>query len=293
MRLGFGLCFSAGNPQPENVFCLVHPLPEPGVRGEEGAALSAAELLATLERGELQAGRDFDPKYVKTIIEKRSKELRTGLVVSAEAEGRLQSADRRAELLQYLQDEFELRTFFHQRAYETMPRWAKEMQDTLLHALGPIFAISRENVKTKEESMSEREPERSAPPAFTHLTMNFNASVGTVAQANAPGAQAAARDIVIGSPLADLPQAFAAVQKAIDDGSSPHEGEQRRSMSSQLSEVREVLQSEARSTDDGHRVKSCLDGLEKTAKAVTNAQAVHKALAPIWEGAKYYWPTLF
>ncbi|WP_034929760.1 hypothetical protein, partial [Candidatus Accumulibacter vicinus] len=156
MRLGFGLCFSAGNPQPENVFRLVHPVPEPGVSGEEGEALSAAELLATLERGELQTGRDFDRNYVKTIIKKRAKKLQTGLVVSADAEGRLQSADRRAELLQYLKDKFELQTFFHQRAHETMPRWAKEMQDTLLHALGPIFAISLENAKTKEESMPEK-----------------------------------------------------------------------------------------------------------------------------------------
>lgn len=162
MRFGFGLCFSAGSPQPENVFRLVHPLPEPGVRGEEGAALSAAELLATLERGELQTNRDFDSNYVKTIIEKRAKKLRTGLVVSADAEGRLQSADRRAGLRQYLKDKFELQTFFHQRAHETMPRWVKEMQDTLLHALGPIFAISLENAKTKEESMLER-TDRQAP----------------------------------------------------------------------------------------------------------------------------------
>ena len=187
VRLGFGLCFSAGSPQPENVFRLVHPVPEPGVPGEEGAALSAAELLATIERRELQTGQEYDPDYLRTFIRRRARKLGAALVVSTDAAGRFESAEKRAELLKDLQEQFELRTFFQQRADDAMPHWARQMQDSLLHALGPIFDISLKNVKNQEEKMPERESEHAAAPAVTHLTNIFNAPVGTVAQANAPG----------------------------------------------------------------------------------------------------------
>lgn len=170
VRLGFGLCFSAGSSQPENVFRLVHPVPEPGVPGEEGAALSAVELLATLDRGEPQTGKRFDLELLKAIIEIRTEKLKTGLVVSTDAAGRFESVEKREDLLKYLKDKFGLRTFFQQRGDDAMLSWAKEMEDTLLYALGPIFAISRETAKTKEEKMPERESERAATPAVTHLT---------------------------------------------------------------------------------------------------------------------------
>ncbi len=143
VRLGFGLCFSAGSPQPENVFRLVHPVPEPGVPGEEGAALSAAELLATIERRELQTGQEYDPDYLRTFIRRRARKLGAALVVSTDAAGCFESAEKRAELLKDLQEQFELRTFFQQRADDAMPLWARQMQDSLLHALGPIFDFSR------------------------------------------------------------------------------------------------------------------------------------------------------
>ncbi|KFB74688.1 DUF4062 domain-containing protein [Candidatus Accumulibacter cognatus] len=291
VRLGFGLCFSAGSPQPENVFRLVHPVPEPGVPGEEGAALSASELLATIERRELQTGQEYDPDYLRTFIRLRARKLGAALVVSTDAAGRFQSAEKRAELLKDLQEQFELRTFFQQRADDAMPLWARQMQDSLLHALGPIFDISLKNVKKQEEKMPERESEHAAAPAVTHLTMHFNAPVGTVAQANAPGAQAAARDIVIGVPAVELLQALVAVQRAIDGCSAqPEDAEQRRLMVQELNEVRTVLQGEGRSESDAKLVKRCLDGVEKSAKALSNGRTIVETLAPVWSGLKQSWP---
>ncbi len=291
VRLGFGLCFSAGSPQPENVFRLVHPVPEPGVPGEEGAALSAAELLATIERRELQLGQEYDPDYLRTFIRRRARKLGTSLVVSTDAEGRFQSAERRAALLKDLQNQFDLRTFFQQRTDDAMPLWAKQMQDSLLHALGPILDISLQKAKTKEEKMPERESERAATPAVTNLTMNFNAPVGTVAQANAPGAQAAARDIVIGLHGAELLQALATVQRAIDGcAGQPQDAELRRLMSQELNEARAVLQCEGRSASDAKLIKRCLDGVEKSAKALTNGRTIVEALAPVWAGLQHSWP---
>jgi len=291
VRLGFGLCFSAGSPQPENVFRLVHPVPEPGVPGEEGAALSAAELMATIDRGELQTGQEYDPDYLRTFIQRRARKLGAALVVSTDAAGRFESAERRAGLLKDLQNQFDLRTFFQQRADDAMPLWARQMQDSLLHALGPIFDISPQKARTSEEKMPERESERAATPAVTNLTMNFNAPVGTVAQANAPGAQAAARDIVIGLHGAELLQALAAVQRAIDGcAGQPQDAELRRLMSQELNEARAVLQGEGRSASDAKLIKRCLDGVEKSAKALTNGRTIVETLAPVWSGLKQSWP---
>ena len=293
VRLGFGLCFSAGGPQPENVFRLVHPVPEFGVPGEEGAALSAAELLATIERREFQTGRDYDPDYLGAFIRRRARQLGAALVVSTDAAGRFESPERRAALLKELRQRFDLRIFFQRLGDDAMPPWARQMQDTLLHAFGPVFDISPQKAGSKEKEMPERESAPAAAPAVTSLTMNFNAPVGTLAQANAPGAQAAGRDIVIGLHGAELLQVLAAaVQQAIDGCTAPHEAEQRRLMSSELNKLRELLQSGARAAEDPGRIKGCLDGLQKTANAVTNGQAIIKALAPMWEAAKQYLPTL-
>ena len=293
VRLGFGLCFSAGSPQPENVFRLVHPVPEFGVPGEEGAALSAAELLATIERREFQTGRDYDPDYLGAFIRRRARQLGAALVVSTDAAGRFESPERRAALLKELRQRFDLRIFFQRLGDDAMPPWARQMQDTLLHAFGPVFDISPQKAGSKEKEMPERESAPAAAPAVTSLTMNFNAPVGTLAQANAPGAQAAGRDIVIGLHGAELLQVLAAaVQQAIDGCTAPHEAEQRRLMSSELNKLRELLQSGARAAEDPGRIKGCLDGLQKTANAVTNGQAIIKALAPMWEAAKQYLPTL-
>lgn len=128
--------------QPENVFRLVHPVPEPGVPGEEGAALSAAELLATIERREFQTGRDYDPDYLGTFIRRRARQLGTALVLSTDASGRFESPERRAGLLKELRQRFDLGIFFQRRGDDAMPPWARQMQDTLLHAFGPVFDIS-------------------------------------------------------------------------------------------------------------------------------------------------------
>lgn len=104
--------------------------------------------------------------------------------------------------------------------------------------------------------MPERESAPAAAPAVTNLTMNFNAPVGTLAQANAPGAQAAGRDIVIGLHGAELLPILAAVQRAIDGCTTqPEDAEQRRLMAEELDEVRTVLQGEGRSVSDAKLVK--------------------------------------
>jgi len=291
VRLGFGLCFSAGSPQPENVFRLVHPVPEPGVWGEEGAELSAAELLAAIERCEFQNGQDYDPDYLRTFIRRRASRLGAALVVSTDAAGRFESPERRAGLVKELREQFDLRTFFQRRGDDAMPLWARQMQDSLLHALGPIFDISPQKARTTEKEMPERESERAAASAVTHLTMNFNAPVGTLAQANAPGAQAAARDIIIGLHGAELLQALAAVQRAIDDcPAQPGDTEQRRLMAQELNDARTVLQREGRSVSDAQVVKRCLDGVEKSAKALSNGRTIVETLAPVWAGLKQSWP---
>lgn len=291
VRLGFGLCFSAGSPQPENVFRLVHPVPEPGVPGEEGAALSAAELLATIERREFQTGRDYDPDYLGTFIRRRARQLGTALVLSTDAAGRFESPERRAGLLKELRQRFDLGIFFQRRGEDAMPPWARQMQDTLLHAFGPVFDISPQKAGTKEKEMPERESAPAAASAVTNLTMNFNAPVGTLAQANAPGAQAAARDIVIGLHGAELLPILAAVQRTIDACTAqPGDTEQRRLMALELDEVRTVLQGEGRSASDAKLVKRCLDGVEKSASALSNGRTIVETLAPVWAGLKQSWP---
>ncbi|MCM8611922.1 DUF4062 domain-containing protein [Accumulibacter sp.] len=291
VRLGFGLCFSPGSPQPENVFRLVHPVPEPGVAGEEGAALSAAELLATIERREFQTGQDYDPDYLRAFIRRRASGLGTALVVSTDAAGRFESAERRAELLKDLREQFDLRTFFQRRGEDAMPPWARQMQDSLLHALGPVLDISLHKAAITEKDMAQRESERAAAPAVTNLTMTFNAPVGTLAQANAPGAQAAARDIVNGLQGAELLQVLAAVQRAIDAcAAQPGDAAQRRLMEQELDEVRTVLQGEGRSASDAKLVKRCLDGVETSARALSNGRAIVETLAPVWAGLKQSWP---
>ena len=291
VRLGFGLCFSPGSPQPENVFRLVHPVPEPGVRGEEGAALSAAELLATIERREFQTGQDYDPHYLRTFIRRRASRLGAALVVSTDAAGRFESPERRAGLLNELREQFDLRAFFQRRGDDAMPPWARQMQDSLLHAFGPVFDISPQKAGSKEKEMPERESAPAAAPAVTNLTMTFNAPVGTLAQANAPGAQAAARDIVIGLHGAELLPILAAVQRAIDGCTTkPEDAEQRRLMAQELDEVRTVLQGEGRSVSDAKLVKRCLDGVENSARALSNGRTIIETLAPVWAGLKQSWP---
>jgi hypothetical protein len=288
---GLWAVFLAGSPQPENVFRLVHPVPEPGVAGEEGVALSAAELLATIERREFQTGQDYDPDYLRAFIRRRASKLGTALVVSTDAAGRFESAERRAELLKDLREHFDLRTFFQRRGEDAMPPWARQMQDSLLHALGPVLDISLHKAAITEKEMAQRESERAAAPAVTNLTMNFNAAVGTVAQANAPGAQAAARDIVIGLSGTELLQALAAVQRAIDAGTAqPGDAEQRRLMAQELDKVRTVLQADGRSASDAKLVKRCLDGVEKTASALSNGRTIVETLAPVWAGLRQSWP---
>lgn len=90
------------------------------------------------------------------------------------------------------------------------------MEDDLRHTFDHIFTLPSPEATTWENKMPEKDPSQSVPPATTNVTMNFNAPVGSVAQANASGSQAAARDFVNAPQGADLLQALAAVQHAIE-----------------------------------------------------------------------------
>ena len=61
-------------------------------------------------------------------------------------------------------------------------------------------------------------------------------------------------------------------------------------MSQELNEVRTVLQGEGRSASDAKLVKRCLDGVEKSARALSNGRTIVETLAPVWSGLKQSWP---
>jgi len=296
--LGFGLCFTTGNRQPDNVLHVRHPLQEPGVAGEQGAELTAhevqanlvrehwlsgesgaklvstAELLGIIRGEETQRGKDFDPDYLKLLIGKRVDKLKMPWVVSVYNEGRFEDRQRRAELLGVLRDQFDLRAFFRRQAPE-MPEWAKQMQDTLKDALKPIFPTPPASGKTEDEPMPKE-------TASVTVTNHFHAPVGSVAQANAEGAQAAGRDLVVGTTVADLLRGLAALQPLIaaNTALSPAES---RSLSGEIETAREVLRSDqAPTAASGARVKRCLERLKDTAGALTNGQTIIDALTPLW-----------
>lgn len=140
-RLGFGLCFSLGRHDPDNVFPLVHPVPEPGVRDEEGLALSRSELWATIQRRSVDPERNLSPGYLRELIREIEEELGTALVVSSHATGRFASGERRAELQAYLRSDFGVRSFFRQPPNGELPDWVKtiesDLRETFEHILQP------------------------------------------------------------------------------------------------------------------------------------------------------------
>ncbi len=95
--LGFGLCFLSGNDEPANVFRLRHPVAEFGNRGEEGPALTNAELWAAIERKtSIDPGKDFAVGYLRQQIKRLAKLMGTGLVAVAVPEGRFADPGARA-----------------------------------------------------------------------------------------------------------------------------------------------------------------------------------------------------
>ena len=118
--------------------------------------------------------------------------------------------------------------------------------------------------------------------ASVTVTNHFHAPVGSVAQANAEGAQAAGRDLVVGTTVADLLRGLAALQPLIaaNTALSPAES---RSLSGEIETAREVLRSDqAPTAASGARVKRCLERLKDTAGALTNGQTIIDALTPLW-----------
>lgn len=138
-RLGFGLCFSPGRDEPDNVFPLVHPVPEPGVRDEEGLALSRSELWATIQRRSVDVDRKLSPGYLRELIRELEEDLGTALVVSSNATGRLASGERRAELQAYLRGDFGVRSFFRQPPNGALPDWLKTIESDLRETFEPIL----------------------------------------------------------------------------------------------------------------------------------------------------------
>ncbi len=136
-RLGFGLCFSPGKAEPDNVFTLVHPVPEPGVDGEEGAGLTRSELWATIQRRSI--GRDLSAGMLRGLILEMEEDLKTPLVVSSEASGRFARSEHRAALQGELKRDFHLHSFFRQPVSADLPPWLKEIEADLHETFDHIF----------------------------------------------------------------------------------------------------------------------------------------------------------
>lgn len=141
-RLGFGLCFSAARREPDNVFQLVHPVPEVGVRDEEGLALSRSELWAAIERRAVDPEENLSPGYLRELIHELEEDLGAALVVNTRADGRFETAARRAELQDYLQTTFGVRAFFRQQALEDLPPWVKGIESDLRDTFDRILTNS-------------------------------------------------------------------------------------------------------------------------------------------------------
>jgi hypothetical protein len=166
-RLGFGLCFSPGKHDPENVFPLVHPVPEPGVRDEEGLALSRSELWATIQRRSVDIDRKLSPGYLRELIRELEEDLGTALVVSSNATGRFASGERRAELQAYLRGDFGVRSFFRQPPNGALPDWVKTIESDLRETFGPILQPLSPPDRAKDDKAVESDPEASGPPPPT------------------------------------------------------------------------------------------------------------------------------
>lgn len=138
--LGFGLCFLPGNDEPANVFRLRHPLAEFGNHGEEGPALTNAELWAAIERKtSTDPGKDFTVGYLRQQIKRLAKQMGTGLVAVAVPEGRFANPGARAQLRAHLQT-FDLRSFFLRQQCSAMPGWLQQVENDLRDAFAPIFS---------------------------------------------------------------------------------------------------------------------------------------------------------
>lgn len=166
-RLGFGLCFSAARRQPDNVFQLVHPVPEVGLRDEEGLALSRSELWAAIERRAVDPEENLSPGYLRELIHELEEDLGAALVVSTRADGRFETAERRAELQAYLQNDFGVRSFFRQQAIEALPPWVKGIESDLRDTFDRILTIASPEAGSQAKTIPETPPEPSVPAAVS------------------------------------------------------------------------------------------------------------------------------
>ena len=166
-RLGFGLCFSAARRQPDNVFQLVHPVPEVGVRDEEGLALSRSELWAAIERRAVDPEENLSPGYLRELIQELEEDLGAALVVSTRADGRFETPERRAELQAYLQNAFGVRSFFRQQAIEALPPWVKGIESDLRDTFDRILTIVSPEAGSQAKMIPETPPEQSVPAAVS------------------------------------------------------------------------------------------------------------------------------
>ena len=166
-RLGFGLCFSPGKHDPENVFPLVHPVPELGVRDEEGPALSRSDLWATIKRRSVDVDRKLSPGYLRELIHELEEDLGTALVVSSHATGRFASGEQRAKLQSYLRGNFGVRSFFRQPSNGALPDWVEAIESDLRETFEPILQPLSPPDRAKEDQAVESDPEASGRPLRT------------------------------------------------------------------------------------------------------------------------------
>jgi hypothetical protein len=174
-------------------------------------------------------------------------------------------------------------------ATQSPPESIRVLLSDLKALLQPFF---QDPTQTKKEDIAMPSAEKAPAPTPT-ITMTFNAPVGTVAQANAPGAQAAGRDINNGAQLADLMPALAALRLVIDTHpaliASPDD---RVNLQGELKDIEDVLAKGERSDSDAKLVTRCLKGLKKGAEAIDDGSKILEKLAPVWDNLKLIWPAL-
>ena len=164
IRLGFGLCHSPGKDEAENVFSLVHPIPEPGMRDEGGLAPSRSELRATLQRRSVDVDRKLGAGYLRELIRELEEDQGTALVVTSNATGRFASGERRAELQAYLRGDFGVRSFFRQPSDGEVPGWLKAIESDLRETFEPILQPASPPDRANEDRAGESDPQASGPP---------------------------------------------------------------------------------------------------------------------------------
>lgn len=288
----FGLQFKAGSLLPINVIDVAkRPLAEIGVPSEEGALLIGGEILGLHSRLLYNADETFDraPSIdtLRRSIDELNKHFGCSVVVAAPCGGGLSKEELRIQLVDDLK-RLGARIYFRPEALGEASDEIKSLLDDLRFHLLPMLQSVRPN---KPESPPMPKPE--ASPAKANITNNFtfNAPVGAVAQANAPGAQAAGRDIVNGVFASDLVQALDALRQLVDI----HPGlaaipEKRELCRDQLELLQEKLAKEPRADADAPAVKRYLERLKQGAEAVDNGSTIIEKLTPLWDGLKAAWP---